>query len=63
MRPHCIEFLEKMKEIFTVVVFTASNQNYADAVLDELDPYNEIFSLRLYRQDCFNHEGNQLRLL
>jgi len=35
-----------------VVVFTASHQSYADAILDYIDPENEIFSFRMYRQHC-----------
>jgi CTD small phosphatase-like protein 2 len=35
-----------------VVVFTASHQAYADVVLDLIDPNNEIFVKRLYRDSC-----------
>jgi TFIIF-interacting CTD phosphatase-like protein len=35
------------------VVFTASQQEYADAILDELDPDQEIFQHRLYRHHCW----------
>ena len=38
--------------MFQVVVFTASHKAYADVVLDMLDPNNEIFELRLYRDSC-----------
>ena len=34
------------------MVFTASHKAYADVVLDLLDPNNEIFELRLYRDNC-----------
>lgn len=63
MRPYCIEFLERMKEKFTIVIFTASNKNYADAILDEIDPFNEIFSFRFYREDCVNHDGKIILFL
>jgi CTD small phosphatase-like protein 2 len=33
-------------------VFTASHQTYADAILDYVDPDNELFQYRLYRQHC-----------
>jgi CTD small phosphatase-like protein 2 len=33
-------------------VFTASHKSYADVVLDLLDPYNELFECRLYRDSC-----------
>lgn len=33
-------------------MFTASHQSYADVVLNLLDPTNEIFEMRLYRDSC-----------
>lgn len=35
-----------------VIVFTASHQTYADAILDYLDPDNKLFQYRMYRQHC-----------
>lgn len=35
-----------------MVVFTASEPKYADAILNFIDPNNEIFEYRLYRQNC-----------
>jgi TFIIF-interacting CTD phosphatase-like protein len=32
-----------------VIAFTASDQQYADAILDFLDPEREFFAMRLYR--------------
>jgi len=34
------------------VVFTASHQVYADAILNYIDPDNTLFQHRLYRQHC-----------
>ena len=36
-----------------MIVFTASHQSYADAVLDFLDPNNELFDFWLYRDSCY----------
>ena len=33
-------------------VFTASHKAYADAVLDQIDPTNELFQFRFYREHC-----------
>ena len=33
----------------SIVVFTASHQTYADAILDYIDPDKSIFSYRMYR--------------
>jgi len=48
-RPQVREFLAEMSRFFEVVVFTAAEQNYADQVLDQLDP-NGCVTHRLYRQ-------------
>lgn len=49
VRPHLIECLQQLKEKFWIMAFTASEQTYADAILDFLDPNQEIFQMRLYR--------------
>ena len=51
-RPFVRMFLEKMSQLYEVVVFTAGEEYYAKQVLDDLDPTNEIFSSRLYRDSC-----------
>ena len=35
-----------------VIIFTASHQTYADAILNYLDPENTLFQYRMYRQHC-----------
>jgi len=35
-----------------IIVFTASEQNYADPVLDLIDPAHKIFDYRLYWDKC-----------
>lgn len=52
IRPFAKELLEYASKRFELIVFTASNQDYADIVLDKLDPTREIFKLRLYRDSC-----------
>ena len=53
IRPYAISFLKKMAAKFEIIIFTASHQSYADVVLNELDPDNEIFQHRLYREHCY----------
>lgn len=36
--------------------FTASDRLYADAILDHIDPNQDIFSYRLYREHCVETE-------
>lgn len=38
VRPGCIKFLKEMSEAYEVVIFTAATQDYADWVLDNIDP-------------------------
>ncbi len=52
-----------MKQKFCLVVFTASTREYADAILNLIDPYDEYFTYRLYRQNCINHNGYFLKNL
>jgi len=34
------------------VVFTASEQSYANAIVDRIDPEGKFFDYRMYRQHC-----------
>ena len=42
----------KIRESYILVLFTASQQIYADKVLQLIDPENEFFVKRLYRDSC-----------
>lgn len=41
-----------MKDKFEIVIFTAARQDYADKILNFIDPKNELFAGRMYRQHC-----------
>ena len=45
-------FLEMASSEYELVLFTASLQPYADAILEVLDPQGSIFKHRLYRESC-----------
>lgn len=55
IRPYYDECIETLANYYEIVVFTAAEQDYADAILDVLDPEN-VISQRLYRQHCINIE-------
>jgi Dullard-like phosphatase family protein len=55
IRPFYDECMENLAKYYELVVFTAAEQDYADAILDVLDTENLIFK-RLYRQHCINIE-------
>ena len=52
LRPYLMDCLEAAANDFEVVVFTASHQVYADAILDYIDPNHEFISYRMYRHNC-----------
>lgn len=59
-RPFVDEFLRRVAQIFEVVVFTASQQVYADYILDELDS-NGVIDHKLFRDSCVHVNGNYLK--
>ena len=50
IRPYCFEFLNQLNEFYEIITFTAGTKEYADYILNLLDPNNEIIKYRLYRQ-------------
>lgn len=50
-RPHLEKFFFEIKKYYEIIIFTASLKEYADTILDHLDPQNEIFKERYYRKD------------
>jgi CTD small phosphatase-like protein 2 len=56
LRPYCREFLEAVSRKFEVVIFTASLEDYANQVIDFLDPNGNLVSHRLFRRHCVEFE-------
>ncbi|XP_010529143.1 PREDICTED: uncharacterized protein LOC104806114 isoform X2 [Tarenaya hassleriana] len=56
-RPHLYRFLERVVELFHVVIFTASHSTYASQLLDILDPDGKFISQRFYRDSCILSDG------
>ena len=50
IRPYCFEFLNQMRQYYEIITFTAGTKEYADFILNLLDPNNELIQYRLYRQ-------------
>ena len=52
LRPYLIDSLEKLANFYEIIVFTAGEKEYADNILNHIDPEGKIFRKRLYRADC-----------
>jgi Dullard-like phosphatase family protein len=51
-RPHLNDFLNAVSKYFDLAIFTAAMKGYADTILDYIDPNNQFFQFRLYRDAC-----------
>ena len=47
-----------MSKLFEIVAFSASDESYADVVLDEIDPGHDYIRHRLYRRNCIQIHDN-----
>ncbi|GLJ07497.1 hypothetical protein SUGI_0068300 [Cryptomeria japonica] len=56
-RPWVDLLLDELRNLYEIVVFTASNKEYADAILNKLDPHGNIIRHRLYRDSCIQLPG------
>ena len=54
IRPFALQTLVELSQDWEVVVFTASQRCYADAVLDYLDRGRGVVAHRLYREHCLH---------
>ncbi|KAJ5636751.1 Dullard phosphatase domain eukaryotic [Penicillium longicatenatum] len=59
-RPGVDEFMKRVGELYEVVVFTASVSKYGDPLLDQLD-IHDVVHHRLFRESCYNHQGNYVK--
>lgn len=60
VRPHVHQFLKEMSQKWEIVVFTAGMKDYADWILNDLDPQRYI-TRRLYRDSCTFRRGSFLK--
>lgn len=60
-RPGVDAFMKRVGELYEVVVFTASVSKYGDPLLDQLDIHHVVHH-RLFRESCYNHQGNYVKV-
>ena len=51
-RPFVEESLDKLSQMYELVVFTAGVKDYATPILDKMDPDGTIFKKRMFRDEC-----------
>ncbi|KAK9320239.1 HAD-like domain-containing protein [Lipomyces orientalis] len=59
-RPGVDEFMRRVGHLYEIVVFTASVSKYGDPLLDQLDVHGVVHH-RLFRESCYNHQGNYVK--
>lgn len=47
-----------MAKEYEIIIFTASNPDYANKIIDHLDPEHNLVSFRLFRDDCIQISNN-----
>lgn len=59
VRPFLSELIKKLKPRCEIAVWTAGRAEYANCVLSAIDPLNEFFDLRLFRDQCYATSAGQ----
>lgn len=52
VRPNIVPALEEIMKHYNMIIYTASDQSYADSVMSYIDPEKYYFKHRLYRNNC-----------
>ena len=62
VRPGLFDFLEKIHEIFEIIVFTAGQKKYAYSIIDKID-YKNYISYILYKKHVIYEDGYPVKKL
>ena len=63
LRPRTIEFLKELSQFYEIIIFTSSPKEYADDILDKIDPNNNLITHRLYKSHVFFEKGKSVKKL
>lgn len=61
IRPFALDLLKSASQDFEIIIFTASQYRYANAIINHLDPMKKYISQRLYREHCYEFFGNFIK--
>lgn len=50
-----------MQKDYEVIIFTAGLKEYADYILNQMDPHRKLINYRLYRDSCLFNYGVYLK--
>lgn len=58
IRPYCLDFLKNMSKIFQIIIFTAATFDYANAIVEYLDPDKLYICNILSREECLHSKNS-----
>ena len=62
VRPGVFEFLEKIHNLYEIIIFTAGQKNYAYSIIDKID-YNDYIDHILYKKHIIYENGFSVKKL
>jgi hypothetical protein len=62
VRPGLFDFLEKIHDLYEIIIFTASKRNYAYSIIDKID-YNNYISHILHKKYIIYENGSPIKKL
>ena len=62
VRPGLFDFLEKIHDLYEIIIFTASKRNYAYSIIDKID-YNNYISHILHKKYILYENGSPIKKL
>lgn len=60
IRPHTYDILKNLSPFFELIIFTAAQKEYADWIIDRIDP-KKVISHRFYREHCLMGSSSHIK--